>query len=122
MKLHAGHVLHALDPSVEPRGPASGYGAKKAAAGALQHVGFAAAAEGATPGVKNQAAVVTATLNEANGAIDRAIAAAQNLRSAVTPADGAALARDLPALITAASAGLEKAHEQMRALMKTEGL
>src|SRR5262245_44542856 len=34
MKLHAGHVLNALDPSVEPRGPGSGYGVKKAAAGA----------------------------------------------------------------------------------------
>ena len=122
LKLHAGHVVHALDPTVEPKGPASGYGAKKAVAGALQHVGFAAAAEGATSGVKSQAAVVTATLNEANGAIDRAVAAAQNIRSAASPAEGAALARDLPALIGEVSAGLEKAHEQMRAMMKAEGL
>src|SRR5439155_4439343 len=28
MKLHAGHALNALDPSVEPKGPASGYGVK----------------------------------------------------------------------------------------------
>ena len=122
LKLHAGHVLHALDPSVEPKGPASGYGAKKAAAGALQHLGFAVAAEGATPAMKSQAAAVTATLNDANGAIDRAIAAAQNIRAAASSADAAALARDLPPLVGEVSAGLEKAHEQMRAMMKTEGL
>src|SRR5262245_15380215 len=38
MKLHAGHVLNALDSSIEPKGPASGYGVKKAATGALQHL------------------------------------------------------------------------------------
>ena len=26
MKLHAGHVINALDPSVEPKGPGAGYG------------------------------------------------------------------------------------------------
>src|SRR6267378_4241605 len=42
MKLHAGHVINALDPSVEPKGPGAGYGVKKAVAGALQHLDFAA--------------------------------------------------------------------------------
>src|SRR5215813_12005587 len=38
--LHAGHVLHALDPAVEPKsaGPGAGYGVRKAAIGARQHV------------------------------------------------------------------------------------
>src|SRR6478735_4353417 len=40
MKMHAGHVLNALDPTVVAKGPGSGYGVKKAAAGALQHVGL----------------------------------------------------------------------------------
>jgi hypothetical protein len=38
MKLHAGHVIHAVDPSVEMKGPGLGYGVKKAAAGVAQHV------------------------------------------------------------------------------------
>ena len=29
LKLHAGHVLNALDPSIEAKGPGSGYGVKK---------------------------------------------------------------------------------------------
>ncbi len=36
IKLHAGHVLNALDPTVEPKGPGS-FGVKRAAAGAVQH-------------------------------------------------------------------------------------
>ena len=48
IRLHVTHVLNALDSSIEPKGPGSGYGVKKAAAGALQHLGLAVAAEGAT--------------------------------------------------------------------------
>ena len=45
-------VLSALDPAVEPGAPgAAGYGVRKAAAGARQHLDFAAAADGATAGI-----------------------------------------------------------------------
>ncbi len=122
LKLHAGHVLHALDPEVEPKGPASGYGAKKAAVGALQHVGFAAAIDTASAEVKSRAAVVSAGLTDTNAAIDRAIAAAQKIRAATSPADAAALARELPALTTEISTGLDRAQQEMRLMMKAEGL
>src|ERR671911_1823769 len=46
LKLHAGHVLHALDPTLEPKGPGSGYGVKRAAAGALEHIHLAAKSAG----------------------------------------------------------------------------
>ena len=49
LKLHAGHVIHALDPSVEAKGPGRGYGVVKAASGAAKHIGFAAAAADAPP-------------------------------------------------------------------------
>jgi hypothetical protein len=122
LKLHAGHVLHALDPSVEPKGPASGYGVKRAAAGALQHVGFAAAAEGASASVKARAGVVSGKLTETNAALERAIAAAQNIRAATSPVDGAALARELLTLIGEIGAGFDQAQQEMRAMMKGEGL
>ena len=67
MKLHAGHVLHALDPTIEKTGPASGYGAKKAASGAMQHVGFTAAVDNASAAVKSQASKVTTTADRCNG-------------------------------------------------------
>lgn len=122
LKLHAGHVLHALDPTIEPKGPASGYGAKKAAAGALQHVGFAAAAETASADLKSRAAIVSAVLTETGAAIDRAIASAQSIRAATAPAEAAAHARELPALTTAINEGLDRAQQEMRVMMKAEGL
>ena len=47
IKLHAGHVLHALDPALEPKGPGAGYGVKQATTAAAQHLEFAVKAEGA---------------------------------------------------------------------------
>jgi len=64
MKLHAGHVLNALDSSVEPKGPGSGYGVRKAATGALQHLEFAVNAEGTSDNIKAQARLVSASLND----------------------------------------------------------
>jgi len=55
MKLHAGHVINALDPSIEMKGPGSGYGVKRAAAGASQHIELAAKSEGASKGVQTHA-------------------------------------------------------------------
>ena len=52
LKLHTGHVLHAVDPSVQPKGPGLGYGFMKAATGVAAHVNFAAGSDGASKNVK----------------------------------------------------------------------
>jgi hypothetical protein len=122
LKLHAGHVLHALDSSIEAKGPASGYGAKKAAAGALQHLGFAASADNASAALKASSADASATLTAAVAAIDRTIATAQNIRSATSAAEASTLARDLAAQSEEIGKRLDDAHGQMRAIMKAEGL
>jgi hypothetical protein len=122
MKLHAGHVLHALDPTIEPKGPASGYGTKKAAAGALQHVGFTATVEGASTVVKNHAGVVSGKLTETIATIDRTIATAEKLRSAASTTDAAPLSTELVSLTTQIGDGLQQAEREMRAMMKAEGL
>ena len=122
MKLHAGHVLHALDPTIEAAGPASGYGAKKAAAGAMQHVGFTAAVDNASATVKSHASTVTATLTESIAAIDRAIASAQKVRSAASPAEAGAPIRDVQSVVEEIGRGLQQAEQEMRVMMKAEGL
>ena len=121
-KLHAGHILHALDPTLESTGPASGYGAKKAAAGAMQHVGFTAAVDNASATVKGHAAKVNATLTETLAAIDRGIAAAQQIRTAGSTADAAAPARDLPSIVEDIGRRLQQSEQEMRLMMKAEGL
>jgi hypothetical protein len=122
MKMHAGHVLHALDPALEPKGPASGYGTKKAAAGALQHVGFAASVEGASAIVKGHAATVSSKLTDTIAVIDRAIAVAQKVRAATTPGEATPLSGEMVSVIAQIGEGVQAAQQEMRLMMKSEGL
>jgi hypothetical protein len=139
MQLHAGHVLNALDPSIEPKGPASGYGVTKAVAGARQHLDIAVQSEGVTANIKTHAAHVSAALTNVAQWTDQAIALAIEIRSATTQADAA---RALAALIPLTTAigegvdadkngqvgwqsgegGLQQAQAHMRLMMQGEGL
>lgn len=55
MQLHAHHVLHTLDPSLEEQGPGLGYGIGKAAAGVAKHIEVAANSEDASGNVQAHA-------------------------------------------------------------------
>jgi hypothetical protein len=139
MKLHAGHVLNALDPTIEPKGPASGYGVKKAAAGAQQHLDFAVKADGASANVRTHATHVTASLADAIQWTDQAIAITQKIRGATTAAEAAPLANELLTVTTnlldgvdankdgqvsweTGEGGLAQAQAHMVLMLKGEGL
>jgi len=123
MQLHAGHVLNALDSSIEPKGPGSGYSVKKAITNALQHLGFAVNAEGTTTNMKTHAAPVSASLNNVLQWTDQAIGTAQKIRSAKSSAEAAPLANELAALTKQISqTGLQSAKTEMDLLMKGEKL
>ena len=139
MKLHAGHSLNALDPTIEPRGPASGYGVKKAVTGALQHLDFAVEGEGSTANIKTHAAHVSASLTNVLQWTDAAVATAQQIRSAASAPDAAKLVAELVGLTTAITdgrdanndgqvgwqsgeGGLQQAQMHMALLLKGEGL
>ena len=139
MQLHAGHVLNALDPSVEPKGPASGYGVKKAVAGARQHLEIALQSEGVTANIKTHAAHVSAALTNVTQWTDESIALATEIRGATAQSDAARALAALIARTTAVSegvdtdkdgqvgwqsgeGGLQQAQMHMRLMMKGEGL
>jgi hypothetical protein len=139
MQLHAGHVLNALDPSVEPKGPGSGYGVKKAVAGARQHLDIAVGSEGVTPNITTHAAHASASLANVAEWTDRSIALATEIRGATVQADAAKALTELIALTTAIAegvdadkdgqvgwqpgeGGLQQAQMHMRLMMKGEGL
>lgn len=123
VQLHAGHVLHALDPGVEPKGPGAGYGVKKAVAGATLHLGFAVTAEGATANLATQAPAVLALLASATQKVDQAIATAQRVRSATDMAAASTAAADLVAMTERIAVEcLEPARTHMNQLLKAEGL
>jgi hypothetical protein len=92
MKLHAAHVIHALDPTVEPKGPGIGYGVKKAALGVQQHVELAAKVDGASTTAKNQALYVSRWAANVVKWSDEAIELAQEIRktTSASAAGGAA--------------------------------
>lgn len=138
-KLHAGHVLNALDPSIVAKGPGSGYGVKKGAAGALQHLDFAAKAEGASANVKTHATHVSASLTDVVKWTDEAIGTAQKIQAATSPAEASKLVTELAAQTSAISSGMDankdgttgwqagegglaQAETHMTLMMKGEGL
>jgi hypothetical protein len=123
MKLHAGHVLNALDTSIEAKGPGSGYGVKKAATGALQHLELAVNAEGTTTNIKTYATGVSAALKNVLQWTDQATTAAQSIRAAKSVAEAAAFAGELSRLTKQISeSGLQPAKRDMDLLMRGEGL
>jgi hypothetical protein len=139
MKLHAGHVLNALDPTLVAKGPGSGYGVKKASAGALQHVGLAAKSEGASAAVKTHSTHVTASLEDVVKWTDEAIATAQKIQAASSAAEAAPLVTQLVAQTNAIAngmdanndgsigwqtgeGGLAQAQTHMGLMMKAEGM
>jgi len=123
IRQHAAHVLHALDPGRERTGPGAGYGVRKATAGALQHLDFAAHAEGATAAITSHAAAASASLSEAMRLVDEAIGAAEQARSAPDRAAAAAAASRLAALTDDLSGkALQDAQSHMSIIVKAEGL
>jgi hypothetical protein len=139
LKLHAGHVLNALDPSIEMKGPGSGYGVKRAAAGAANHIQLAAKTEGASKGVQTHAGHVTASLADVTQWTDAAIATAQKIRAATSASEASPLVAELITQTNNISngvdadkngtigwqtgeGGLAQANQHMMLMMKGEGL
>ena len=123
IKLHASHVLNALDPGIEPKGPGAGYGLRKAAAGALQHLDFAVKADGATANITTRAVPASSSLTNVLQWVDQAVATAQRIRAMTGAEEAAGLAADLVALTRRISdEGLQQAQTQMGLMLKGEGL
>jgi hypothetical protein len=107
MKLHAGHVINALDPTIVPAGPGLGYGAKKAAMGVATHIELAANAPGASPNVKMHAAHVAMAARNTVKRADSVIVIAKQVQVATTAADAAALVSQMASLSEQLMAGAD---------------
>jgi len=98
MQRHAGHVLHAVDPSVEASGPGLGYGVRRAAAGVARHIGLAAGTEGASDNIKTHAQHVTAAANTVVTRADAIVALVARIRAAESASAAAPLVSQLATL------------------------
>jgi hypothetical protein len=138
MKLHAGHVIHAVDPTIEMKGPGLNYGVKRAAQGVAQHIELAAKSPGASKNVLTHSNHVATSAGNVVKWSDEVIAAAQAVRSATDAKAAAAQVAQLNTLAQqlasgvdadkngqigwqAGEGGLQQAEMHMNLLLKGEG-
>lgn len=95
MKLHAGHVINAVDPTIIATGPGLGYGVKKAALGVATHIELAAKAQGASANVIAHAAHVSMSARNTVTRCDQIVALAQKIQAATTAEEAASLLNQL---------------------------
>lgn len=107
MQRHMAHVIHALDPSKVTSGPGAGYGVIAAAEGAARHTELAAAAEGASDGVKTHAVHVATAATQAATNAKAAVALAERIQRATDATAAAQLLTELTALTDAIVNGVD---------------
>ncbi len=105
MKLHAGHVIHAVDPTVVTQGPGRGYGVKKAVNGVVSHTELAAKAEGASANVTTHARHITTAAKTTLARADEVVAMAEKVRASTSAQEAAGLMAQLVSLCQQLVAG-----------------
>jgi len=107
MKLHMGHVINALDPSIVATGPGQGYGAKKAALGVASHIDLAAKAQGASQNVITHANHIATSARNSVQRADSIIVLAKQVQAATAAAEAAALVNQIVSLTEQLIAGAD---------------
>jgi hypothetical protein len=121
LKTHTVHVVNAVDPSVEAKGPGLGYGVMKAAAGAAQHIGFAADSEGASANVKAHAEHVATSTGNAVDWAKQIVALGDRVKASTSAADAAVMVRLIDGLATQLVDGTDANKDGKVTWVKGEG-
>ena len=98
MKLHAGHVINAVDPTVVTAGPGLGYGVKRSALGIATHMDLAAKTPGASAEVVMHANHVATSARNTVQRADAIVALAKRIQAATAASDASALVSQLVSL------------------------
>jgi hypothetical protein len=107
LKLHAGHVIHAVDPTVVAMGPGAGYGVKKAATNVATHVDLAGKTPGAAAGVTTHATHVATSSRNVVKRADQIVALCKQVQAATTAEAAAALMNQVSSLAAQLVAGAD---------------
>ena len=98
MKLHAGHVINAVDPTVVTTGPGLGYGVKRSALGIATHMDLAAKTPGASDDVVMHANHVATSARNTVQRADAIVALAKRIQAATAASEASALVSQLVSL------------------------
>lgn len=98
MQRHAGHVLHAVDPSRIEQGPGAGYGVVRAASGVVQHIEMAGSHETASENVRTHATHVATAARSAAERAELVASLAEQIMAATSADRAADLLRELAEL------------------------
>lgn len=109
LQMHAGHVLHAVDPTTMPAAtaPGKGYGVKRALQGAITYAEQAAKEVGASANVKTHSAHIAGAARSALERADLVIAMARRIQSARDAKTAASLIGELQSLCDQLTAGVD---------------
>ena len=108
MKLHAGHVINAMDPTIVTAGPGLGYGMKKASLAVANHIELAARAAGASQNVIMHSMHIATAARNAAAKADQVVALAKQVQAAATTAEATALLSQIVSLCNQAIAGVDE--------------
>ncbi|NOT27707.1 MAG: hypothetical protein HOP16_16595 [Acidobacteria bacterium] len=121
MKLHAGHVMHAVDPRAEPMGPGLGFGVRRAATGLVEHMQLASKAPTVSVNMLTFAARIIASGNTTVKRSDEILVVARRIRAATTAAEAAPEVARLQLLTQQLTAGLDVNHDGLIGWQTGEG-
>lgn len=92
IRRHAGHVLHALDPSIFANGPGLGYGVKRGVTEAARHIDLATAADSVSENVSVHGLRIGTALAGVVQRTDEATRLAEDLQLAASLTEAISLA------------------------------
>ncbi len=109
LQMHAGHVLHAIDPTTMPAAtaPGKGYGVKRALRTAITYAEQAAQEAGASANVKTHSAHIVGAAKSALERADQVIALARKIQSSSDAKTAASLIGELQSLCDQLVAGVD---------------
>ncbi|MCC7458981.1 MAG: hypothetical protein IT390_18560 [Nitrospira sp.] len=120
VKAHLGHVLHAVDPALEPHGPGSGFGLVKALSGSVEHLGFAQEAKDASPNLKAGLGGVIETLVAQRRDAQVLAAMTRDARRASDAAEAVAYAHDVKLRAERLAARVADARRRLAVVLAAE--
>ena len=107
MKLHARHILHAVDPDEGSTGPGSGYGLKKAATAVASHIEMAGRAQGAPAPFALHAPHVATAARNTIARVDNIVSLAKRMQGATSAPEAAAILAEMTPVVNALITGVD---------------